>query len=74
MEQRDTDREKASVSHISMIGRMEKISELWKLRTQTIIRITRNTSEECQEELEGQLSDGIFENSRVGVIEELKGE
>ena len=40
----------------------------------SVIRITRNTSEECQKELEGQLSDGIFENSRVGVIEELKGE
>ena len=40
----------------------------------SVIRITRNTSEECQKELEGQLSDGIFENSRVGVFEELKGE
>lgn len=40
----------------------------------SVIRITRNTSEECQKELEGQLSDGIFENSRVGVIEELRGE
>ena len=38
----------------------------------SIIRITRNTSEECQKELEGQLSDGIFENSRVGVVEEIK--
>ena len=40
----------------------------------SVIRITRNTSEECQEELEGQLSDGIFENSRVGVVEELREE
>ena len=40
----------------------------------SIVRITRNTAEECLQELEGQLSDGIFENSRVGVIEELREE
>lgn len=34
--------------------------------------ITRNTSEECDMELDGQISDGIFENSRVGRIEEVK--
>lgn len=38
----------------------------------SIIRITRNTSEECFDELQGQISDGIFENSRVGEIEEIK--
>ena len=38
----------------------------------SIIRITRNTAEECQQELDGQVSDGIFENSRVGKIEEIK--
>lgn len=37
----------------------------------TIIRITRNTAEECLEELMGQLSDGIFENSRFGKVEEI---
>ena len=37
-----------------------------------IIRITRNTPEECEEELMGQLSDGIFENSRTEKIEEIK--
>ena len=37
----------------------------------TIIRITRNTSEECQDELIGQLSDGIFENSRFGKVVEI---
>lgn len=37
----------------------------------TIIRITRNTIEECQQEIEGQISDGIFENSRVGKIIEV---
>lgn len=34
-----------------------------------IVRITRNTEEECDRELDGQLSDGIFENSRIGKIE-----
>lgn len=38
----------------------------------TIIRIIRNTSEECQTELYGQLTDGIFENSRVGRVEEMQ--
>ena len=37
----------------------------------SIIRITRNTSEECQKEFDGQLSDGVFENSRTGEIEEV---
>ena len=37
----------------------------------TIVRITRNTSEECTEELLAQLSDGIFENARYGKIEEI---
>lgn len=37
----------------------------------SIIRITRNTPEECEKELEGQLSDGIFENSRVGKVIEI---
>lgn len=37
----------------------------------TIVRITRNSFTECEDELEGQLSDGIFENSRVGYVEEI---
>lgn len=32
--------------------------------------ITRNTWEECEEELWTQISDGIFENQRTGKIEE----
>ena len=40
----------------------------------TIIRITRNTAEECLDELIGQLSDGIFENVRFGKIEEIHAE
>ena len=38
----------------------------------TIVRITRNTVEECEAELNGQISDGIFENSNVGDIEEIE--
>lgn len=37
----------------------------------SIIRITRNTVEECQQEFNGQLSDGVFENSAIGKIEEI---
>lgn len=40
----------------------------------TIIRITRDTAEECEQELEGQLSDGAFENSRYGRVEEITEE
>ena len=38
----------------------------------TIVRITRNTDEECEAELNVQISDGIFENSNVGDIEEIE--
>lgn len=37
----------------------------------SIIRITRNTEQEVMDELEGQLYDGIFENSRYGKVEEI---
>ena len=37
----------------------------------SVVKITRNTSEECQDELDGQIYDGIFENSRVGIVEEI---
>ena len=37
----------------------------------SIIHITRNTWEECDEEMEGQICDGYFENSRVGKVEEM---
>lgn len=40
----------------------------------SIVRITRNTPEECELELDGQLSDGIFENSRTGRIEEIEND
>lgn len=35
-----------------------------------IVRITRNSADECVDEFNGQLSDGIFENARVGNIVE----
>ena len=34
------------------------------------VTITRPTIKLCYEEFNGQLSDGIFENSRVGRVEE----
>lgn len=37
----------------------------------SIVIITRNTAKECEKELRGQLSDGIFENRRHGAIEEI---
>ena len=32
----------------------------------------RETADECFEELKGQISDGIFENSSVGKVVEIK--
>ncbi len=37
----------------------------------TIVIITRNTAKKCERELEGQLSDGIFENSSFGDVIEI---
>lgn len=37
----------------------------------TIVRITRNTAAECDAEIEGQVSDGIFEDSLTGIVEEF---
>lgn len=36
-----------------------------------VLQVVRNTAEECEDELWGQISDGIFENSRVGRVEEI---
>ena len=38
-----------------------------------VVRITRNTEDECRRELDGQISDGLFEDSRVGDVVELEG-
>lgn len=37
----------------------------------SVVKITRNTPEECDREFRGQLTDGIFENSRVGDVVEI---
>ena len=37
----------------------------------SIVRITCNTETDCKAELYGQISDGIFENCRVGTVEEI---
>lgn len=37
----------------------------------TVVRITRNTAKECSEELKGQITDGYFENCRVGNVIEI---
>lgn len=37
----------------------------------SIIKITMNTPELCEKELNGQLSDGIFENSNWGYVVEI---
>lgn len=37
----------------------------------SVVRITRDTAKLCAAELNGQISDGIFENSRVGQILEV---
>ena len=46
-------------------------SDITNTNDYSIVKITRNTSQECEQELNGQVSDGIFENSRVGRIEEV---
>lgn len=40
----------------------------------SVVRITRNTHEECELEMDGQISDGIFENSRTGRIDEIEND
>lgn len=37
----------------------------------SIVKITRDTAEECEKEFWAQVSDGIFENCKVGEIVEL---
>lgn len=40
----------------------------------SVVHITRNTAEDCETELLGQLSDGIFENCRTGEVVEIVSE
>ena len=37
----------------------------------TIVSITRNNAQECVREMDGQVSDGYFEDNRVGDVVEL---
>lgn len=39
----------------------------------SVVHITRNTKEECEDEMSGQISDGIFENCVVGDVMEVRG-
>ena len=36
-----------------------------------IVKITRDTYDLCDREMSGQITDGLFENSRVGDVEEI---
>lgn len=38
----------------------------------SVVKITMDSAELCEEEFEGQLTDGIFENCSVGYIEEIR--
>ena len=46
-------------------------SDLTGTNEYSIVRITRNNAQECEDELWGQVSDGIFENSVVDKVEEI---
>lgn len=37
----------------------------------TILCVTRETAKECEEEFNGQISDGVFENARTGDAVEI---
>ena len=37
-----------------------------------IVRITREKEEDCEKEFWGQVSDGLFENARIGKTEKIK--
>lgn len=37
----------------------------------SVIRITMNTPAACERELRAQLSDGVFENAKFGIVEEI---
>lgn len=49
-----------------------KNSDVTGTNEYSIVEITRNTEAECDAEFEGQLSDGIFENSKTGKIEVIE--
>ena len=75
MEEKDTGRENHSISHMNMIF-LEAVMEQESLRLRTneytVVTITRDTAELCAKELDGQITDGIFENSSIGNVVEIK--
>ena len=81
MGRKDIDRENHFFRPISMISLMSEqngtriieVDNFDKTGTHdySIVRITRDTAKLCAAELNGQISDGIFENSRVGQILEV---
>ncbi len=70
--QRESFRESSSFT--SWSGSRVEVENADKTGTHdySIVRITAETADACQDELEGQISDGIFENSRVGGIVEIE--
>lgn len=45
-----------------------RCSDVTGTNAYVIVGVTRDTCEECLEEMEGQLSDGLFENCRTGTV------
>lgn len=70
--QRESFRE--SNSFTSWAGSRVEVENADKTGTHdySIVRITAETAEACWNELDGQISDGIFENSRTGRVEEIE--
>lgn len=71
-------RESFTPSHSFQVVRNNEIIKIDVLNSDktgtneyTALIITASTPELCEEELNGQLSDGIFENSRTGNIVEF---
>ena len=48
-----------------------KNSDTTGTNSYSIIEITRDTAEQCYQELIGQLYDGVFENCNFGIVEEV---
>ena len=49
-------------------------SDLTGTNNYSLIKLESNNERQLEDEFEGQLSDGIFENSNYGVTEEIKDE
>lgn len=64
---------KPSYSFKTLNGNRVEVSnsDLTNTNEYSILSINASSSEECIKELEAQLADGIFENSKVGKVIEL---